>query len=92
MGEVWAPASHLVVRGLVLLVAFGVLDYLIHRKRFYSELSMSHEELKREQRDQDGDPFLRMTRRAEHEMLMQQDIVARVRRAKVLVVERARQE
>ena len=45
------------------------------------------EKLREEHRQSEGDPHVKAQRRAEHERLLRQDIVARVRRAKVIVVE-----
>jgi type III secretion protein U len=49
---------------------------------------MSLDEARRELKDDEGDPMLRSQRKAMHESLLMQDMVQRVRRSKVLVVER----
>ena len=70
------------------MLFFGVLDFLVKRKEYLKELSMSHDEIRRETKDEEGDPLVKTMRRLQHEELLQRDLVARVRRSKVIVVER----
>ena len=72
----------------VVLILWGIADFGLKRRVFYRELSMSYDELKREVRDQEGDPHLKSARFAEHQSFLQQDLVARVRKSKVIIVER----
>lgn len=69
------------------LMLCGACEYWLQRRSFLSEMSMSFEELREEQRESEGDPQMRAARRAEHERLVRQDIVQRVRQARVIVVE-----
>ncbi|NLF24901.1 MAG: EscU/YscU/HrcU family type III secretion system export apparatus switch protein [Deltaproteobacteria bacterium] len=82
----WYLAMLLLMAGV--LFGLGVLEYLIRRRSFFKELSMSHEELRREHKELEGDPHHKSARRVMHESIMQQDLVARVRRARVIVVEK----
>ena len=82
----WYLAMLLLTAGV--LFGLGILEYLIRRRSFFKELSMSHEELRREHKELEGDPYHKSARRVMHEAIMQQDLVARVRRARVIVVER----
>ena len=87
----FAWAEQIVRTGLFgtacLLLVFGGVDYLLQRRSFRKSVMMSYEELIEERRESDGDPHIRAMRRMEHESLLYQDISARVRRAKVIVVE-----
>lgn len=77
----------LLAGGCLCLIVVGVLEYLVKRRNFYRELSMSHEEVRREHKESEGDPLVKAVRRSQHEALLRQDIVSRVRKAKVIVVE-----
>ncbi|MBX7136692.1 MAG: EscU/YscU/HrcU family type III secretion system export apparatus switch protein [Oligoflexia bacterium] len=65
-----------------------LLDQLFKRRAFLNSLRMSDHELKQEQRENEGDPQQRALRRAQHEALLMQDVVSRVKRSKVIIVER----
>lgn len=49
--------------------AFAVGDYFTQMKRRRSRLRMSHEEMRRDRKEQDGDPLARSRRRSMHRML-----------------------
>jgi flagellar biosynthesis protein FlhB len=68
------------------LICIAALDYFVVRRRFYKEMSMSHQEVREEYKEDDGDPHLKHARKAMHHELLFQDMVARVKRAKVIVV------
>jgi type III secretion protein U len=74
---------------LLVLVVMGLGEYALERRRFYRELSMSEQEIRREHREEEGDPYIKHQRRSLHEQILYQDLVARVRRSKVVVVERS---
>src|SRR5262245_17158491 len=48
------------------LIVIGVIDLCISRSRFWREVAMTFEERKREQREDEGDPFIKAHRRAQH--------------------------
>jgi type III secretion protein U len=73
--------------GVVVLLGVGGLEYFVRRRSFFRELSMSHEELRREHREAEGDPYCKAVRRSLHEAVLQGELVARVRKAKVIIVE-----
>jgi type III secretion protein U len=66
-----------------------VLDLFLKRREYLTELSMSHDEMRRESKDEEGDPLVKSMRRSLHEQLLMQDLVKRVRKARVVVVEPA---
>jgi len=74
--------------GSVVLLLFGALDYFFKRRDFLKELSMSHDEMRKEYKNSEGDPLIKSQRRAEHEALAMRDLVTRLRKSRVVVVER----
>ncbi|RMG40364.1 MAG: hypothetical protein D6719_11020 [Candidatus Dadabacteria bacterium] len=72
---------------LTLVVAAGI-DYLIKRRDYFTKLSMSDDEIRREVKDLQGDPLQKSIRRALHQEYLSLDIVSRIRRARVIVVEK----
>jgi type III secretion protein U len=73
----------LAARLAVLLLGFGLLDLLLVRWRHLRRLRMSREEVRREHREQEGDPARRAERRSAHRALAE---AAPVARATCLVV------
>jgi flagellar biosynthesis protein FlhB len=59
------------------LLALGVADLLLARRRHLRELRMTRPEVRREQREEDGDPALRAERRRRHRALAETSPVAR---------------
>lgn len=78
----------LVGYGVVTLALAGIGEYLLNRRAFYRDLSMSADEVRREHKEDEGDPHIKAVRRAQHEALILQDIERRVKQARVVVVER----
>ena len=91
----WGAGVHVggETQGTLILTAAGVFlvlglfEYLLNYKKFMREQSMSHDELRREQREDDGDPHIRAARRSLHHELLQ-DLSRQVRRSRVVIVER----
>lgn len=81
--------TRLVLTGGAVLMFSGGVDYLVRRKSYLAELSMDDDEIRREHRDDEGDPLMRSLRRAQHEALLMQEMVRRVRSSRVIVVEKA---
>lgn len=75
--------------GMSVSSVFAGGDYFLQRRKFFRELSMDHDEVRREYRESEGDPELKARRKGLHQALANQDVVARVRTAKVLIVKRA---
>jgi flagellar biosynthesis protein FlhB len=76
--------------GLRLAVAaatLGVADYFWQRHRHAKSLRMSHEEVKREQKEREGDPLHKSERQRLHREILEQQMVDDVRRAKLVVVD-----
>lgn len=79
-------ATHLWVRALSLAVALGTLDLVLARRRHRRSLRMSQEEIRREHREQEGDPRHRAQRRAVHRQLLLSGRARGVKAASVVVV------
>lgn len=74
----------------LVFILFGIGDYFIRRREYFLELSMSSDDLKREYKDEEGDPMIRAFRKEMHHSLVMQDLVQRVRKAKVIIVEKVK--
>lgn len=64
------------------------LDYFSRRHRYLRDLSMSHDELRRESKDDEGDPHVRGRRRSLHEELMWEEITEKIKTSRVIIVAR----
>lgn len=72
------------------LSVIALLDFIFQRRRYRESVYMSIDEVRREHREDEGDAHLKAHRRALHQALSRQEIVRRVMRAKVIIVERNR--
>jgi flagellar biosynthesis protein FlhB len=70
----------------LLSILLGVGEAALARYRYRRRLMMSHQELKDESKEQDGDPLIKSLRQAEHEELLMQNIEPRMKRAKIVIV------
>ncbi|MBN1944061.1 MAG: EscU/YscU/HrcU family type III secretion system export apparatus switch protein [Bradymonadales bacterium] len=68
------------------LLALGVVDLAVQRMMHLNRLKMSKEELRREQREEQGDPVFRGERQRLHREVSQFDLASAVQRATVVVV------
>jgi len=71
---------------LLLATAVGVVDLLLARRRHRRSLRMSRDEVRREHREQEGDPRHRAHRRAAHRQLLLAGRARGVKAASVVVV------
>jgi|GEM_PF-5312269 len=76
-----------VVCATLLLVA--LFDAIMKRRRYFADLRMTEEEVRREFRDMDGDPLIKAMQRSMRESLSRGEMMKRLKRAKVLVVKRS---
>jgi flagellar biosynthesis protein FlhB len=67
-------------------LALGLADHLLARRRHLRALRMTREEVRREGRESEGDPGHRAERQRLHRELLEQRMVAEVRKADVVVV------
>jgi flagellar biosynthesis protein FlhB len=54
---------------VAILVAAAAVDYWLEHRFWLARLRMSHEEIRKERREQEGDPLVRRARRRAHEQL-----------------------
>ena len=73
-------------RALLLAVAIGLLDLALARRKHRRSLRMSRDEVRREHREQEGDPRHRAHRRATHRQLLLAGRARGVKAASVVVV------
>lgn len=66
----------------------GGADLLVQRLKFQRELGMTHEELRKELKEDEGDPHVKGNRQAMQRALTYGEVLQRVKQAKVIVVER----
>lgn len=89
-GELAATISHLVARALwfVLgaLVTLGAADYFLSYRKKAGEMKMSTDEIKREMRENDGDPHVKGRRKQKMKELAKRRIAINVAKADVVVV------
>jgi flagellar biosynthesis protein FlhB len=71
--------------GLLFLV-IGAADYFLQNKLFLKDLMMSKYEVKKEYKEDEGDPHIKHSRRQLHQQILAQNVVRNVPRADVVVV------
>ena len=64
----------------------GGADYFLQRKLYMKQMMMSKDEVRREHRQEEGDPQIRSRRRQIHREILTQNVVERVPKATALVV------
>lgn len=75
--------------GIKVGIAFlllGVGDFFLQKFLFLKEMRMTKEEVRREYKEQEGDPLFKSMRRQAHREILMQSVMAAVRRADVVVV------
>lgn len=79
-------AAQLWLRALLVAAVLGVVDLALARRRHRRSLRMSRDEVRREHREQEGDPRHRAHRRAAHRQLLMSGRARGVKAASVVVV------
>lgn len=82
----FASVWKLSLRAIGLLVAFSVANLALTRWRYTKKHRMTKEELKREMREDEGDPMMRGARKRKHREMVKRNAVAETKQADVLVV------
>ncbi len=74
-------------RGMAAIaLALGALDLLVVRRSFSRKHRMSHDEVRREHKESEGDPELKAARRRAHQEVLNQASIHAVRNASVVIV------
>ena len=84
-GLVGTTALRACLAALAASALFAFADYLLARRRWLHGLKMSHDELKRDAKENDGDPQARSRRTAIHRSIVR-GAIARTREASFVVV------
>lgn len=74
--------------GGMLSLSIAAIEYFLRRREYYRDLSMSDDEIRKEFKEQEGDPHLKSARKSMHQEIMFQDLTKRVRESKVILVDR----
>jgi len=85
-GAMGVLSGRLAGRVALVALALGAADYLFVRRRHLARQRMTREEVKREHKESEGDPSHRAERQRLHRELMEQRMVAEVRKADFVVV------
>lgn len=86
LDSVFAPLYRVGVRVAVVLGALAAIDLFKTRWQFHKQLRMSKDELKREMKQDEGDPLIKSRRRRRHRELLKGQAAKEVPRADALVV------
>lgn len=74
------------MRAIALLAVFAAANYALTRWRFTKKHRMTKEELKREMREDEGDPHIRAARKRRHREMSKRNAIAETKQADVLLV------
>lgn len=86
LAALFAPLSKVLGRLLFTFAVIGGADFALTRWRYRKKHMMTRDELKREMREDEGDPMLRGARKRKHRELVKQNALAETKRADVLIV------
>jgi flagellar biosynthetic protein FlhB len=76
----------ILVKAGVIFLILGAADYLLQRKLFMKEMMMSKYEVKKQYKEQEGDPHVKHMRKHLHQQLLAQSMTQNVPKADVVVV------
>ncbi|MCO6430210.1 MAG: EscU/YscU/HrcU family type III secretion system export apparatus switch protein [Deltaproteobacteria bacterium] len=76
-----------IAAGFIITALLAALDLYLVRRRWWRSAGMTLEEVRREHKEEEGDPLMRSLRRSRHEELALQDLVKKIRGSRVIVVE-----
>ncbi len=86
LAGMYAPLSKALIRLLLLFALFGGADFALTRWRYRKKHMMTRDELKREMREDEGDPLMRGARKRKHRELVKKNAIAETKRADALIV------
>ena len=86
LAQAVAPLQRALLAALLTLMLLAALDFFVQKRRFDKRMRMTREEMKREQREEDGDPIFRSRRRRRHRQLSKARVLTEVPRADAIVV------
>jgi flagellar biosynthesis protein FlhB len=71
---------------VVLSVLYGAIRYILSHHRIRKQLRMDFEELKKELKEDEGDPHTKGQRKAMHQEVLLHGMIDNVKKAKVVLV------
>ena len=83
--ETGSVITRVVIQATVALSAIAALDWFLSWRKFQRDARMTKQEIKDEQKQQDGDPMVKAKRRARARQIARQRTIAEVKTATVLV-------
>jgi flagellar biosynthetic protein FlhB len=86
LATLFAPLAATALRVAALIAAFAALDLVLVRLRYTKRMRMTKEEMRRETKEDEGDPMLRGARKRRHRDLTRRSAIADTRRADALIV------
>jgi type III secretion protein U len=79
----------LVISVSSLFIVIAIIDYFFQKHLHIRKLKMSKEEIKREYKDREGDPYLKQRRRSLHMSAAMDDIAARIKQSTMVLTDAA---
>jgi len=70
---------------LPILIVVAAMDFMFQRAQFMKDQRMTKDEVKREYKNQEGDPEIKGARKAEQRKMLEQDIAKKVKESRVLI-------
>lgn len=86
LAAMFGGVSKIALRSMALLIAFGGADFALSRWRYRQRHMMTKDELKREMKEEEGDPMIRGARKRRHRELVRKNAIMESRRADALIV------
>lgn len=74
----------------IIALAGGCVELLRKRYQYRQQVFMDYQEMRREQREQDGDPHLKAHRRSLHQALAREEMIRQIKKSRVILVECAK--
>ena len=79
-------ATRLATYGIAVLAVLGVIDFVVQKRGILAKMKMTPEEIKREHKEQEGDPLVRGQRKRRMRELAQRRLKRTVQTADVVIV------
>lgn len=86
LAAMFRPLAGSLVKVVTVLVILAGVDFALTKRRFTERLKMTKEEVKREFKDEEGDPAIKGRRRQRHREMMRGRVQSEVPKADVVVV------
>lgn len=78
--------SYIVIALLILLIILAILDLIFQKNQFMKDQRMSKDEIKREMKQQEGDPHIKGKRKSDQREMLNQDIGEKIKKSRVIIV------